>query len=786
MAWRARARRASCAALACWALVCLSQPAGGQTTRPRPAARPARPVTDRAVRAAMDKAVAYLTSKQTDEGAFPNRHSDEYVGGGEALVSLSLLWAGLEPEKPPLSGALTYLKAQRPELTYTRCLRAMVYSLLPGKQYRAPLAGDVQWLLKHQHRSGGWGYGPGAAMTSFRADWTDASNSQFAMLALREAYDAGVAVPATAWRRAENYWRSFQNQTDGGWGYQPAPTKGRARRGESYGSMTAAGVASYFIFADKIGPTREAAFGPGKTRRDGRLHYAGQIGRGVKWLGDNYAISKIPKYVWLPQSAQLYYYLFTLLRVGDTAGLRRLAGQDYANDVAAELIATQKPDGSWNGSVIDTSFSLLCLARARGPVIINRLLLSSGPGRDPRDAANVARWLARRLRTPLTWQRVTPAEPQSLAEAPILYLNPAGPGTWPKPFNAAFRRFIRNGGTCLVQVPPDRHHFAKTFAAHCRKLFPDYRQVDLEADHPIFNVPYPVDPSARPVVTGIGDGCRTRIIILDSDVSGAWHQGRSKSYDYLFDLAGNIVYYAGGGRLPAGRFAAAAPPSAAPPARRQITIARLKHAGDYDACPLAVGRLSEMLARSRSIGLKELPAADPDKPISPAVTVLWLTGNVPPTFSDAQLANIRKYLQGGGTLLIDPATGRPDFRAAAGAMVGKLLGGGGLKDLPSGHPLITGSFAGGMGSDVGKARLLRDPSGKLPVGDAAWRRPGPAPEPPKLQAAAVDGRIAVVISTYGLACSIEGGPCLENVGYLPADARRLALNVILHAAAGSN
>lgn len=735
----------------------------------------------------MDKAVAYLTSKQTDQGALPNRHSDEYVGGGEALVSLSLLWAGLEPGKPPLSGALTYLKAQRPELTYTRCLRAMVYSLLPGKQYRSLLAGDVQWLLKQQHRSGGWGYGPAAAMTRLRADWTDASNSQFALLALREADDAGVAVPTTAWRRAERYWRGFQNQTDGGWGYQPAPPKGRAQRVESYGSMTAAGVASYFIFADKIGPTLEEPFGSGKARRDGRLLFAGQIGRGMKWLGGNYQVSKIPKYVWLPQSAQLYYYLFTLLRVGDAGGLRRLAGHDYANDVAAELIATQKPDGSWNGSVIDTSFSLLCLARARGPVIITRLRRAGWSLRDARDAANVSRWLGRRLRTPLTWQQATPSEPASLGEAPILYLNfgPSTRGMWPKALDAPFKRFIRNGGTCLVQVRPDRDDFAKTFAAHCLKLFPDYRQAELKADHPIFNVPYPVDPSARPAVSGIGDGCRARIIILNSDVSGAWHQGRSKSYGYLFDLAGNIVYYAGGGRLPAGRFAAAAPRSAAPPARRQITIARLKHSGDYDACPLAVGRLSDMLARSRSIGLKELPAADPDKPIDPAVTVLWLTGNVPPKFSDAQLANLRKYLQGGGTLLIDPATGRADFRAAAGAMVGRLLGGGSLKALPGGHPLITGSFAGGMGSDVSKARLLRPPSGKRVVGDAAWRRPGPEPAPPKLQAAAVDGRIAVVISTYGLACSIEGGPCLENVGYLPADARRLALNVILHAAAGS-
>ena len=287
----------------------------------------------------------------------------------------------------------------------------------------------------------------------------------------------------------------------------------------------------------------------------------------------------------------------------------------------------------------------------------------------------------------------------------------------------------------------------------------------------MFGLKFAIDAGQHPAIRAVGDRCRTRIFILADDVSGAWHQGRHRQFRHLFELAGNIVLYAAGGEVPPGRLERRHRPAPAPPARKLISLARLKYDGDYHVCPLAIPRLSDMLARSLSIGLEELPPADPSQPIRPGITLLWLTGNVAPKFSKAQQANIRAYVQAGGTLLIDPAIGRAEFRDAAVSFLEETFGPEALKPLSSRGPLVTGGIAGGIGADAAKVQFARSPATQ--------------PVAPELSGVVVNGRIAVVLFPRGLTCSIEGNPCYENAGYRPADARKLGLNVILYAATAS-
>ncbi len=279
-------------------------------------------VSDATIQTAINRSLAWLEDRQARDGSLPDRHSAEYPGGAEALAALAWLWAGRPGDEAPLAATLAYLSKLEPGMTYTRSLRAMVYSLLEGEDYRRRLAGDVKWLLAGQLESGGWGYGAGSAMSRLHPAWTDGSNSQFALLALREAAEAGMEIPQDTWRRARQYWDSFRN-ADGGWGYQPPILQGRANRAASYGSMTAAAVASYFIFAEQAG-ARTAPF-------------ADETAGGLKWLADNYDVQRVPKFAWQGESAQLYYYLFTLLRAGQAAGLGRMGGKDYAGDIAGTI-----------------------------------------------------------------------------------------------------------------------------------------------------------------------------------------------------------------------------------------------------------------------------------------------------------------------------------------------------------------------------------------------------------------------------------------------------------------
>ncbi len=733
-------------------------------------------MTDKAIRASIDKAITFLYSRQKPDGSIPNRHSGEYVGGGEALAAFALLTAGQSPDDPKLRRTLEYLKTRQPGHTYTRSFRAIVFSRIKGEHYRSVLAGDVKWLVKHQHSNGGWGYGPASAMARLKPEWTDASNSQLALLALREASESGIPVPRDVWMKAESYWRRFRNK-DGGWGYQPPIADKPPQRSDSHGSMTAAGVASYFILADKLGHLRERIFSHDKRRDGGRLAFPRQIRHGLTWLRKNYKIDKNPRYIWMTMPGQLYYYLFCLQRAGYEAGMPTFVGNDYSEQMCRLLMDRQKPNGAWGGSIIDTSFALLCMAKASAPIVINRLELGKTPGTDPRDAANITRWMSRTVGRALAWQQTNSKMPGEFPTETLLYIN-GGTGKAPvlRNMSEKFKRFIRNGGTCLVQPRLGDKKIAESFQKYFLGLFPDYHRHDIGPDHPVFNLrfrtlgPVGIADEHRPKIIGIGDGCRTRIFILAEDVSGAWHQGRRRKYEHLFALAGNIILYSGGGKVPPGRFAARQKTTPPPPAKRFINVARLKYNGDYNVCPLAINRLGDTLAHSLPIGLKELPPADPKKPIAPSITLLWLTGNTPPKFSRAELTNIRKYLDSGGTLLIDPAIGRGDFHAAAGKMLEAMFDKDAIRPLKPDSPIVTGSFAGGVGAEVPKVRLTRRAGADT------------KPASPKLSAVVLDKRIAVVLSAYGLTCSVEGNPCVENIGYVTDDARKIAMNVILYAA----
>ena len=45
-------------------------------------------------------------------------------------------------------------------------------------------------------------------------------------------------------------------------------------------------------------------------------------------------------------------------------------------------------------------------------------------------------------------------------------------------------------------------------------------------------------------------------------------------------------------------------------------------------------------------------------------------------------------------------------------------------------------------------------------------------------AARRNGRIAVVLSQYGLTCSLDAAPCIENVGYSPDDAAKVVVRMV--------
>ncbi len=739
--------------------------------------------TDEQVEAAIRRGLDYLFGRVHPAGKWQSKSSNFYPGSVESLVALTAATAGDAHDKARAAVLLAHRSGIEPLTVYGRALRAMVYATQPGQIHTKALAADVKWLLDQRH-NGGWGYGPGHPTTQLRPDWTDNSNSQWAVLALSEASAAGASVPAAVWPQCASYWQKAQN-ADGGWGFEPSGNRTVRLRPDSYGTMTAAGVATVLALVEKAAMA-EPAFNTQTPRKPSACPYQACIAGGLKWLQEHYSVEAVPGWVYGQGDEWLYYYLYTLARALNAAGRRTLAGRDWYAEMASKLLAAQRPDGSWGvpadggeptDPIVRTCFALLCLGEGRRPVLINRLSLSPQPQRDCRDAANIARWFSRQFDRPVTWQLLSPADadlPAALADAPILYVNESGEATFSESLKLPLRKFILNGGTILIQPFGCDKQFSKYARKFFGELFPEFRQMSLPASHPLYRAQLPISPNERPKAHGLADNLRTRIIILESDLSGPWHQNRWKSSFEAFYFAANLAYYTTDRRPPPGKLTVRRPQVPLESPQRWITIARVRHRGDWNVCPQAIDRLSRMLIETRGIGVREAEAVDLRHEVPQTIELLWITGLRSPNFGTEQIGSLKSYVEKGGTVFIDSAIGKLGFFAGVRLMLRNAFGDEALKELQETSPLITGQFAGGIGNDIRKVTYSHSVV-------ARW----PRLREPRLWAVERAGRIAVVVSQYGVSCPVEGIPTFGCQGLSTRDARKLAANVALYAVMGT-
>ncbi|MFB3894281.1 MAG: DUF4159 domain-containing protein [Phycisphaerae bacterium] len=767
------------------------EPVFGQATSSKPAeTRPAITVTDAQVDRAIRRGVDYLYSSQAADGSWDTRYKQLYPGGAEALAVLAALAAGDKPDARQIKSAVDYIGKAQPMTVYARATRCVLYARL-GKDYAGKLNEDVQWLIRQQ-ASGGWGYGPGHPTMQQQPKWVDNSNSQFALFALAEAAEAGAAVPGTVWKNSLAYWAKAQN-ADGGWGYEPPINTAQPLRKSSYGSMTAAGAATLFALEEHL------AGADGGTSRPAAERDA--LPKAVKWLNDNYSSTGIPKWLWGVSDIYMdyfYVYLFSLARTAEAGGIRNFGASDWYPEMAAILVAKQRTNGSWadpegpdaakpGPAVVDdmdapvrTSFAVLALAKARTPVLLDKLMLEGEPP-FKRDAADLVRGLGRALEWQVGWQAIGPNSPPAvLGEAPVLYVNAIAEqfsdGAWNIPPKTAnnIHQFVMNGGTVLVNPVGGDAKLAQSAAAHLQALLPEMRAAPLADDHPVWGLKFNIDPQKRTKIIGIGDSARTAVFVLTADLAASWAADKSAAAPQDFELPANIVLYATdktppAGKLEARRRSGSAAGSAAPVVR-WIGVARVRHAGDWSICPAAMRRVSDALASAVSVGVKDEPPVDLSKDVPASLPLLWLTGSQPLVLDAAARDRLKKYVLGGGTVFVDSAVGRKEFADSALAMVEQVFGKDKVRPIPDDDPLLTGKFSD-LGLDV----------------TAVSYSPALVAEQPKLTkpalwGVAVNGRWGVIFSPYGLTCPAQGAGAYGLKGYSRDDACRLALNIVLYAA----
>ena len=691
-----------------------------------------------------------------------------YPWGRDAIALLTLEFADVAVDDERYQkGLKLFLEADLSQ-NYERSCRTMVLAHLVRRTkgdrktgYRKALKRDVRWLEKAQGEHGGWTYvslggGPGTH---------DFSNSQMSVLALSEAILSGVEVSRKVMQKAQDLFLEAQ-RADGGWNYRLGET-----RNESYGSMTAAAVATLFITRDYLHPQVGCPCRGGRSsRRSTGADKA--ITAGVAWLAKNFEPNRNPSYRsgWWAR-----YWLYSVARVGVATGFRFLGQHDWYRAGTPFAVASVGLGGK--------NFPFGCLAtlfliKGKAPILYNKLQWDGPWNLHPRDLANLTRRITRLKEQPVGWQVMPVAVPlEEWHTAPILYISTEEKIDFTDLEKAKLKRFTETGGTIFFEATCGNRTARAWWETLCRELWPEYEFKALGETHPLWTADLEIPRGRRPILRGLSDSLRTFVFLAPRDISCTWNSVANRRYEGNFRAVSNLYAYATDRqpirrRLASGR--AAADPFAGTAVtggtKAQLQIARLKTSGDYYA-----GRRYTPLATFndlRDSGAPQLVIADPvgAEGLDPAlVDVAWLTGRQSAKLSDAMAKALGAYLTKGGFLLAEATLGDARF-AASFDETARVLGLT-VKALADTHPVLTGRFSGGAGGyATTKVRFTSH------LKTQRLGRPAPL-----LYGLYLGDRLVGVYSRYDVMFSQTGLKAFGNLGYAARDARAIVTNILLQA-----
>jgi hypothetical protein len=625
---------------------------------------------------------------------------------------------------------------------------SLINALAEDRMPVATLA--AQKLEAWQQTSGGWGYGPGHSHTESHPTFADLGHTQLAIAALRRASHAGIPVAEGVFQDAAEFTLTCKN-ADGGFGLTPVAAEGELRsRGASHGSATAAGLAVLMTDLDL---------------RDDSDNLDAAL-QGVKWLAANYDSDGDDNWHWADSPDNITYF-WRLADFGSVSHFRELDGNTLRDDIATGLLDAINEDNTWGADdeSIKTVLAIDALTRINRPILVNRLDTSVGDL-----GSNMTRWIDQLNTTTggdSTWQRITwTSRFSTLGEAPLWIVLADDSLSMSPQTVAMIRQFVLDGGTFVVmltQGDSDRVSELATFFEENLGVnawsATSLRQFDgvLDAVTPITGI----DVSGA---MGVGGNVRLAVAVLPPNIHEDLNQETPApaALGLMDNLAGLATSGAPEGDSPyaSGNELAEMSPS------KGVAVARIIHEGDWNCCPMLFTRLSDVLAGAVSIGVKEQNPVDLTEPVGTQVRLLWLTGTEFQSFSRTETENLVTFIAEGGTVFVDSATGDADFVRDVRDELDDLFDDTFLRRLDDDHPLLTGEFGQQSGSDLSSVTYT----------DSVTRPPAGA----ELEGVEIDGRIAVILSPYGVTAAAEGSPTWEDSSLATDDARRLAANVLLY------
>jgi hypothetical protein len=774
------------------------------------AAPPKEPLVDQ-VRKAIKQGKDYLIRRQSIRGDWEGEAVGR-PGGCTALALLALLYTKEPLDKTDYKAdkvdevirkGLAYLRTVPPENTYVVGLQTMVYCLAGEDKQR--IENNVKWLLTTRRTDGkrllGWPY---------KADGgrPDASNTQYALLGLHEAQQAGIKIDRAVWDSVRDYYLNAQ-RPDGGYTYLPGD-------GRPLFTMTTAGLCGLIIAGGELNTAREKPHGDGSWDNCGKYVENEKIAGALQWLGKNFhSAATFGEQPWL------FYTLYGLERAGRLTGLRFIGDPDRGYydwyRVGCEYLTKpgrQNDDGSWQiqqtagGPVISTSFALLFLSKGRTPILISKLThdgkdknsrIRSANGadndwnNDRNDARHLVEFASRELfkRQPMGWQVFNAGDTHGISsdelaaellQSPVAYFNGHLAPEFSEAEKTMLQTYVRNGGLIFAEACCGRDEFRAGFEALMKKLFPELELKQLDENHPVwtaagkFAIP-PRDRRRFPLY-GIEMGCKTVVIFSPNDLSCRWESNQyadKGDNELAFHIGANVIAYATGLEPPVPRLT---PVEVAKDNEQQkvergyLRVGQLRYGEDWKPAPAAMPNLMREMRDKwgLDVQLKTEEVWATGKGVAD-YKFLYMHGRKSFTLPKDQLGELRWNLEHGGLLFADACCGSDAFNKSFREFITALWPDQKykLEPIPLKDPLFGKEL---NGEAITTVRCRRDNGGRRDVEFQDYE--------PFLEGVKIKGRWAVIYSRWDIGCALEKHKSPACMGHDYASAVRLGRAAVLY------
>ncbi len=738
---------------------------------------PIRSVLEDGVAEVLDRCGATLKPLQNDDGSWGSGSDIEQIVIETAYVADAL--AELDPHDDHVKRAIEWLAAQEPADddpwgTGTVAARLHCMARHGGMaDFERTVRKDSIFLSNAQCKDGGWTLGLHERMSGDAAAvQSDHESSLRVLLALLEARFAGAAAESRVWKQAMRYWTDAQTY-DGGFSEKLARYGGVGETATS--AHTATGAAALITALDM-------ASGMGGRRCSTYRASAFQlraIGSAIAWLEDNFTeeLRTTGSFVTPPDP---YLEPERMQFLGSASGISHFNNKNHFVESARSLLrqydrgsamfGVRGADGKFveSPSVLRTARALSILGSGAAPTICQRIIVGdkeNGWGQYRGDVQHLVRYLAGKRGRQFNWRRTTiDSDIRCLAEVPILLLSFVGPFSWSQEEWGKIREYSLAGGSVVVAIDEGAADQRQAVLAGLRDAFPEYELSELSKKAPIFDVETS-DGRSAPAVEGVlalGNGFRDFVFVAPESWPCQWHLNQVEAHRESFAFMDRLLTYATDGSPPRSSFAASTYAMRAA-SSKSMTVAHLQIGAALPAYPNLLDTMDRLMQSNYRVSVVE--TADPSQ-----ADLVWvnITGEAPP--SESARASIRRAIRNGKYLFLDVVSGNRDWDESFQTVLREIDDGISLQKLRRTDPLFTGEIAGTQGFDATRVSLRRSLQTRFTkVGRC------------DLYAITRNETRVGVYSAHDVSSGIGYHYFPGCRGPMPADARKLAMNVFLTA-----